>query len=181
MYPAGKAWILAEERLEGKFTKWNNNAGGVRKARADQVKSVNPINRDLGAIFEEDEEEGDEDEEGEDDRIEISEIPQCFSHFSWSVSDGQQLVCDVQGIWNEVDGFLLTDPVIHDVRKKNGMTDRGRNGIDNFFKSHICGPLCQRLGLKTYDAMAAARQALTDISSSSPIKPSLSSANRRGL
>ena len=30
MYPSGEAWILVEPELEGKYTKWNDNGGGVR-------------------------------------------------------------------------------------------------------------------------------------------------------
>jgi hypothetical protein len=172
-YPAGIAWILAEQRLEGKFTKWNNNVGGFRKREAfGQVKTVPAINRDLGAIREED-----EDEEGPSDEqesiIDISDIPQCFSHFSWSFSDGQQLICDIQGVWNEQDGFVLTDPVIHSGGKRNGATDRGRSGIDLFFNTHQCSPLCHRLGLKQYDAKAAASAALLDLAANSPARPTL--------
>lgn len=60
----------------------------------------------------------------------------------------------VQGVWNNDDGFVLTDPVIHyvssrDPRRKhrNGATDKGREGVTKFFNTHKCGPLCRRLGL----------------------------------
>ena len=58
-----------------------------------------------------------------------------------------------QGVWNADDGFMLTDPVVHYVsstgkRHKNGATDRGKEGVQNFFKTHKCGPLCKRLGLE---------------------------------
>ena len=33
-YAGGVAWILAEPELEGRFVKYNNNAGAVRQARA---------------------------------------------------------------------------------------------------------------------------------------------------
>ena len=78
-YNAGRAWILAEPRMEGRYTKWNNNAGGVKKAETWAV--------DLDAIIEEDEEE----------RINFTDVPQAFSHFSWSYSDGAYLICDIQG------------------------------------------------------------------------------------
>jgi hypothetical protein len=29
-YEFGRGWILAEPELEGRFTKWNNNAGALR-------------------------------------------------------------------------------------------------------------------------------------------------------
>jgi hypothetical protein len=66
----------------------------------------------------------------------------------------------LQGVFNETDGFLLTDPVIHSVDPKeshpdgnkiasagNGKTDKGAQGIRLFFETHKCNALCQRLGL----------------------------------
>ena len=38
-------------------------------------------------------------------------VPQAFSHFTYIVSEKRKLVCDLQGVYNEVDGFVLTDPV----------------------------------------------------------------------
>ena len=35
----------------------------------------------------------------------------CFSHFTYSFSEGRDLLCDVQGVWNAVDGFVLTGDV----------------------------------------------------------------------
>ncbi len=55
-----------------------------------------------------------------------------------------------QGVWNPTDGFTLTDPVVHHVAggKRNGATDKGAEGIRNFFATHVCNPLCRRLGLQ---------------------------------
>ena len=109
----------------------------------------------LGAICE-DEDEDEDGDEGVDagaDTQRLVELPQCFSHFSFVHSRGKQLVCDLQGVWNANDGFVLTDPVIHYVsttgsrRHKNGGTDKGAQGVLSFFKTHECGPLCQELGL----------------------------------
>ncbi len=52
----------------------------------------------MGGIFEGDED-GDDDEEDEYGRagvVELDEVPQCFSHFTYSVTDGKRLVCDLQ-------------------------------------------------------------------------------------
>ena len=83
-----------------------------------------------------------------------SEVPQCFSHFTHTFTEGRDLVCDLQGIWNDIDGFIFTDPVIHHNSHKsgrahghNGRTDKGLAGIRIFFESHTCNSLCQRLGL----------------------------------
>ena len=58
----------------------------------------------------------------------------------------------MQGVWNAVDGFTLTDPVIHHTAgsRKYGKTDRGKAGIDSFFASHACSALCGQLGLPPY-------------------------------
>ncbi|KXZ55302.1 hypothetical protein GPECTOR_3g437 [Gonium pectorale] len=146
-YPTGQGEILVEEELEGVFTKWNNNAGGV----ADCVRVVETAA--LGAIAEDDDEEGEGDSDsGEpgDGPVTTEDVPQCFSHFTYKATNGRKLVCDLQGVWNAVDGFTMTDPVIHHCSgsKKNGATDKGMTGIRNFFATHKCGPLCRRLGLE---------------------------------
>ncbi len=64
-----------------------------------------------------------------------------------------------QGVWNEDDGYVLTDPVIHTGagrsrhggrarRAANGKTDKGEEGIRLFFSTHVCNALCRRLGLR---------------------------------
>ena len=96
----------------------------------------------LGGIF--------EDDEDEDETIDVNDVPQAFSHFSYECSRGKQLVCDLQGVWNTEDGFMLTDPVVHYVsntgrRHKNGATDKGLEGVKRFFRTHKCGALCKRM------------------------------------
>jgi hypothetical protein len=53
-------------------------------------------------------------------------------------------------VWNAVDGFTLTDPVIHHFKEseRNGATDQGLEGVAHFFVSHVCNDLCRRLGLQ---------------------------------
>jgi hypothetical protein len=136
-YKDNSMWLLVEPELDGKFTKWNNNAGAV--APPLQMRPAH----ELGGIFEED-----EDEEG--DAIDINDVPQAFSHFSYERSLGKQLVCDLQGVWNADDGFVLTDPVVHYVsgsgkRHQNGATDKGFEGVKRFFRTHTCGSLCKKM------------------------------------
>ena len=153
-YESGRAWILAEPELEGKFMKWNNNAGSIRATHAQRERSRSRsvtrvpggfLRPSLGigaAIIEEDEEEDDGGDAfgyggvgggASEMTWETDDIPQCFSHFTWSVTDGKRLVCDLQGVWNRVDGFVLTDPALHyhKGRHKHGGTDKGQEGIEN--------------------------------------------------
>eukprot|EP00899_Mesostigma_viride_P007668 jgi/Mesvir1/16902/Mv15772-RA.1 len=185
-YPNGVAWVLAEPELEGKFSRWNNNGGGVsnhaypptRRAGGihagsggrDAVRSAGRTQASLlsssalGAIVEDGEDDdagepgcpgGHDSDDGSDEassEVELHEIPQCFSHFTYVVTGHKKLVCDLQGVWNATDGFMLTDPAIHYIsstgrRGINGMTDKGQEGVDRFFKTHQCRVLCRRLGL----------------------------------
>jgi len=135
----GTSWILAEPELEGKWMKWNNNNGKVLES-----EKMTALEKQFARCM------TDQDEE-----FHTADIPQCFSHFTWSVTDGQQLVCDLQGVWNNTDGFVLTDPAMHTAslpsrRGSGSMTDKGDKGIGLFFQSHQCSPLCRQLGLKAY-------------------------------
>ncbi|KXZ45262.1 hypothetical protein GPECTOR_56g358 [Gonium pectorale] len=146
-YPTGKGEIVVEEELEGVYTKWNDNAGRVAQS---STTTACADSKALGAIVEDDEEE----EDREVSSVPIGDVPQCFSHFTYEVTFGRKLVCDLQaslkGVWNAMDGFTLTDPVIHHHSglKKNGDTDKGMAGIREFFATHNCGPLCKRLGME---------------------------------
>lgn len=86
----------------------------------------------------------------------------AFSHWTWSRSAGQHLVCDVQGVeagmvsrrWT----VHLTDPAIHSLHcGEFGGTDFGILGQVMFFDKHECGPGCAGLALPpTVDEVAAA-------------------------
>ena len=152
-YKDDRAWVLVEEELEGRFTKWNNNAGAVKSWSACKNKASAGGALGIGtmALLEEDEEE-DEDEE-DSAPIQTEDVPQAFSHFTYEHSKGKKLVCDLQGIWNPDDGFVLTDPVVHYVssrgkKHKNGATDKGLEGVKRFFGTHECNALCTKIGLK---------------------------------
>lgn len=66
----------------------------------------------------------------------------AFSHFSYHMSNGQELLCDLQGV-KEQDEYVLTDPVICSLAKKYGMTDTGHRGIAAFFRNHRCNFMCR--------------------------------------
>ena len=145
-----KEWVWTEPFLDGVYTKYNNNNGNLNKKWSHNIAPAGP--QSIGVILEEDE--GDEAEAPVDlTSVQIADIPQCFSHFSWSYSNGDYLVCDLQGVWNACDGFTLTDPVVHDGKERHmsRRTDKGASGIHAFFRTHKCSPLCKRLGLKDYD------------------------------
>ena len=148
---------IQNSELEGRFSKWNNNAGKVLSTKAATAARKPSA---LGAIVEGDSEDEVEEEAGDDADL-ATDVPQCFSHFTHCISGGKQLVCDLQGVWNVVDGCLMTDPVIHynsgTRRHVNGSTDKGQDGIDKFFETHRCGPLCRKLGLSSRQRQGAGR------------------------
>ena len=122
-------------------------------------------NHDL-IIIEEGSEDEDDDNEGRDEayadpnisKISFtpSQVAQAFSHYSYKQSDRKRLVCDLQGVYDETKNMLqFSDPVIHyynpqrsDRRCVHGRTDRGYEGIKDFFSTHSCfeqGHLCPML------------------------------------
>lgn len=71
-----------------------------------------------------------------------SDVLQALSHFSYHISDGQYLLCDLQGaIYKE--GMILTDPVIMSEKKDFGPSDLGLDGISSFFAHHTCSKYCR--------------------------------------
>lgn len=57
---------------------------------------------------------------------------QALSHFSFHISGGHLLLCDLQGGLMR-NGVSLTDPVIMSRDMAYGVTDLGTKGISNFF------------------------------------------------
>ena len=83
------------------------------------------------------------------DHDQVRLTPQTFSHFSYEVSGGDMLVCDIQGV-----GDIYTDPQIHTAEgTRFGEGNLGPNGIALFFQSHECSPLCRLLGLQSFDML----------------------------
>jgi len=154
----GRVSFLVEPELVGRFIKWNNNAGGVlNETAADRGQQQRAARAAAASLLNTTTiEEGSEDDDDDDDDAAPApsgptplDVPQALSHFSFSRSQGRTLLCDIQGTWNAVDGFLLTDPVILTRlgKRKNGATDKGEDGIRRFFETHECNALCRRLGL----------------------------------
>mmetsp|Transcript_20175 Transcript_20175/g.43555 ORF Transcript_20175/g.43555 Transcript_20175/m.43555 type:complete len:390 (+) Transcript_20175:205-1374(+) len=74
-------------------------------------------------------------------------VMQAISHYSFHVSKGNLLLCDLQGgVFR--DGAVLTDPVVMSYTREYGPTDLGRRGIQNFFANHQCNQYCRDYWLK---------------------------------
>ena len=175
----GQDWILTEPELEGKYTKWNNNAGMVYIKPSPEAYASFHSKKNLGAIQEESEEEED-DENGKGNfnphwlGLNEYDVIQAFSHFTLIVSKGDELVCDLQGVHNVTDGFTLTDPTINSAKGKGtrGLTDRGQEGIDKFMESHVCSDLCHWLLVQDYHGLGISPRP-------TPTRRSPSQSNRR--
>lgn len=112
VWHGGSWWAAACHR--------NNNAGGVLPCLGLSRPSAQGrglgVNTALGAIAEDDEEE-EEDEEGDDgfgyggssngnkEQGGPEHVPQAFSHFTYSVTEGKKLVCDLQ-VGDKCDSLL---------------------------------------------------------------------------
>mmetsp|Transcript_51517 Transcript_51517/g.95299 ORF Transcript_51517/g.95299 Transcript_51517/m.95299 type:complete len:319 (-) Transcript_51517:29-985(-) len=81
------------------------------------------------------------------------EIMQALSHFSYHLSDGEMLLCDLQG-GMEQNAFILTDPVILSRKAIFGPTDLGSKGIRNFMARHVCTRFCRPFWKKPVNAKA---------------------------
>jgi len=77
-----------------------------------------------------------------DDSIPWSRVMQALSHFTYHISNGQGVLCDLQGGVYK-DGVVLTDPVIMSKEQKYGPTDLGTAGISTFFAHHNCNEYCR--------------------------------------
>jgi hypothetical protein len=68
-------------------------------------------------------------------------VMQALSHFSYHVSSGQFLLCDLQGaVYSHK--LVLTDPVVMSRNGRFGPADLGSEGMENFFHWHNCTEYC---------------------------------------
>ena len=78
-----------------------------------------------------------------DESIPWARVMQALSHFSFHISNGEILLCDLQGgVYNN--GVVLTDPVVMSPDRRFGPTDLGSPGMSTFFSSHVCNEFCRR-------------------------------------
>jgi len=138
--------MLVEKMIDHtKYKKWNTNDGYVDGMTR---KEYNELKNCQGRLQRESQSRS----TGQDSNFTLDDIPQAFSHFSYIFSKRKFLICDLQGVLDTDSDeplFELTDPVIHysDMtdRADYGRTDRGQQGIDDFFRSHKCSPLCHMM------------------------------------
>lgn len=150
--------ILVEEMLDvTHYKKWNGNNGYVntvvKSSRHRPIKgpkqrfqpSLDPVYECEESLVE------DDDAWRQSNRIIVpDDVPQAFSHFTYHVTDRKRLVCDLQGVLDDTTQppkYRLTDPVIHYKSDSNrrcvyGRTDRGRQGMKDFWRTHVCSKLC---------------------------------------
>ena len=77
-----------------------------------------------------------------DDSTPWPRVMQALSHYSYHTSNGQCVLCDLQGGVYQ-DGVVLTDPVVMSISKSYGPTDLGSAGISTFFAYHQCNEYCR--------------------------------------
>jgi len=77
-----------------------------------------------------------------DVRREWAQAMQAMSHFSYHISGGNYVLCDLQGgiYQREV---ILSDPVILSRTREYCVTDLGPDGISSFFSQHSCNRFCR--------------------------------------
>ena len=80
---------------------------------------------------------------------------EAFTHFTYRFTNRRVMVCDLQGVFNTdmiPPTIEMTDPAIHYASSRGrrcvyGRTDKGRSGMNAFFKTHKCTPVCKMLHL----------------------------------
>lgn len=82
-----------------------------------------------------------------DSSIPWGEAMQTLSHFSYHISGGHYVLCDLQGGIYQHEA-VLSDPVILSGTRDFGVTDLGLEGINSFFSEHICGSYCRSSWIK---------------------------------
>lgn len=74
-------------------------------------------------------------------------ILDAFSHFSFHASGQKLVICGLKGVEteDEQDNFKLSKPVVHSTDGHFGDSDKSVIGIRDFFRHHVCSPLCKDL------------------------------------
>ncbi|KAM7211388.1 alpha-protein kinase 1 [Rhypophila decipiens] len=104
------------------------------------------------------------------------EVMQALSHFSYHVTGGNFVLCDLQGgIYRK--HVVLSDPVILSRNRDFGVTDLGPAGISTFFSQHRCNVYCR----PHWTAPANPRQLLPVVQGTSMMRRDAPTHPSRGL
>ena len=71
----------------------------------------------------------------------------CIHSLDYTVTEGFLMVVDLQGVDRD-DKYILTDPSVHCKEPRFGLTNLGAYGMEQFFKSHRCGSVCEAMKLE---------------------------------
>ncbi|KAM7194152.1 hypothetical protein V8F20_008072 [Naviculisporaceae sp. PSN 640] len=119
-------WTIAEHPL------FPEEVGGVKCLVEPFIEDFKKFNNNRGGVF-----------QTGGRRARWSALLQALSHFSYHVTSGQLVLCDLQGGIND-EVFVLADPaVVSRVEGVWGVTDMGPKGIRGFFRSHTCNEYCR--------------------------------------
>ncbi|KAM0262187.1 hypothetical protein ACHAQJ_001932 [Trichoderma viride] len=77
-----------------------------------------------------------------DSSIAWGEVMQALSHFSYHITGGNYVLCDLQGGVYQHE-TVLSDPVILSRNRDYSVTDLGSDGIGSFFSQHSCNDYCR--------------------------------------
>ena len=94
------------------------------------------------------------------DHDEHRSTPQAFSAYSFYASEGDVLVCDIQGVDD-----LYTDPQLHSADESRGKGDLGRRGMALFFATvdaEATKGLFEPLGIPQFELSPAERRRASD-------------------
>jgi len=94
--------------------------------------------------------------------------PHAFAHFTYAFSRGRCMVVDIQGV-----GDVYTDPQMHTMERRFGKGDYGHGGMQLFFSTHLCNPVCVGLGLSPFPTVCSGTQMPHRSASSASPPPSL--------
>lgn len=77
---------------------------------------------------------------------------QCFTHWTYEVTNGEMMTADCQGAYDSgTNTFRLTDPAIHSkALDRFDKTNLGGDGMNRFFRSHVCNDYCRSLSLAVH-------------------------------
>lgn len=90
------------------------------------------------------------------DSTELCKAMQALSHFSYHISCGLLLLCDLQGARDDTGGAIITDPAILSLDMSYGSsTDADPIGIFTFFQKHLCNIFCDNNWLLPADRTRA--------------------------